>query len=217
MSLADLLSYTTIRTKTSNTFPAIQRGKVLLNMTNAVNALSGLAITPMFMDASYRKVLAASIREARAVFEAESIIPEADEKKDAFLLRWFVTFLLSPQWLFEMTFGRKLKGRGDGFTSMAQDLKAKRVPTEIDFLNGAIVKLGQRYGIPTPVNVRIIALVKEAEQRNSGCPCISGDNLVQLVAVDQHSNGNQSLVGIAAVIAAGIAAATAISGYNSRL
>lgn len=42
--------------------------------------------------------------------------------------------------------------------STAQDVRSKR-KTEIDFLNGAIVRLGKKYGIPTPYNTLITNLV----------------------------------------------------------
>ena len=47
--------------------------------------------------------------------------------------------------------------------STAQDMKAKRI-TEIDNLNGAVARLGDKYGIPTPYNHMITAMVKLIEQ-----------------------------------------------------
>jgi 2-dehydropantoate 2-reductase len=49
-------------------------------------------------------------------------------------------------------------------SSTAQDL-AKGKMTEIDFLNGYIVELGQRYGVPTPYNQSVYALVKMMESK----------------------------------------------------
>lgn len=43
------------------------------------------------------------------------------------------------------------------YCSMYQDIAAKRL-TEVDFINGAIVKLGRKHGIPTPVNEVIVNL-----------------------------------------------------------
>jgi 2-dehydropantoate 2-reductase len=45
---------------------------------------------------------------------------------------------------------------------MLQDVLAKR-QTEIDFMNGAIVKWGQETGIPTPLNKAVWQLVKGLE------------------------------------------------------
>lgn len=47
--------------------------------------------------------------------------------------------------------------------SMWQDLQSSRRQTEIDFMNGAVVKIGKELGIPTPVNTMLHALVKTAE------------------------------------------------------
>ena len=38
-------------------------------------------------------------------------------------------------------------------------------PTEIDFMNGAVVELGRRYGIDCPVNAALVALIKAMEAR----------------------------------------------------
>ena len=43
--------------------------------------------------------------------------------------------------------------------SMGQDVDARRL-TEIDTINGAIVRLGQENGVPTPVNFSLTALIK---------------------------------------------------------
>jgi 2-dehydropantoate 2-reductase len=48
--------------------------------------------------------------------------------------------------------------------SMLQDLVAGK-HTEIGALNGAIVRLGRRYGVKTPVNRRLLALIRGAERR----------------------------------------------------
>lgn len=50
--------------------------------------------------------------------------------------------------------------------SMLQDIQRNR-KTEIDALNGAIVKLGQRYGVKTPVNQIITALLQAKEEIQS--------------------------------------------------
>jgi len=49
-------------------------------------------------------------------------------------------------------------------SSTAQDL-ARGKMTEMDFLNGYIVELGKRYGVPTPYNESVYALVKMMESK----------------------------------------------------
>jgi 2-dehydropantoate 2-reductase len=46
---------------------------------------------------------------------------------------------------------------------MLQDVEAHR-PTEIDYLNGGIVRFGEEQGVATPLNRAIWSLVKGLEQ-----------------------------------------------------
>jgi 2-dehydropantoate 2-reductase len=49
-------------------------------------------------------------------------------------------------------------------SSTAQDL-ARRKPSEIDHLNGYVVRRGTAHGIPTPVNRTLHTLVRLMESR----------------------------------------------------
>lgn len=57
----------------------------------------------------------------------------------------------------------------DIHTSMYDDWKAKR-PTEIEYLNGYIVRMGRELGIPTPVNEALTAMVKTVTEREPSGP-----------------------------------------------
>lgn len=52
------------------------------------------------------------------------------------------------------------KTSGKHYPSMAQDMMIGKARTEIDFINGAIEKLGEKYGVPTPVNTTVARLVR---------------------------------------------------------
>jgi 2-dehydropantoate 2-reductase len=74
----------------------------------------------------------------------------------------------------------------DIHTSMYDDWKAGR-PTEIDYLNGYIVRIGRELGIPTPVNEALTAMIKtitEKEKSGSGIVRIDGA-VVQPVSLDR--------------------------------
>jgi 2-dehydropantoate 2-reductase len=47
---------------------------------------------------------------------------------------------------------------------------AREKPTEIEYLNGEIVRLGRELQVPTPLNERVVALVRRvaAERRYLG-------------------------------------------------
>jgi 2-dehydropantoate 2-reductase len=47
--------------------------------------------------------------------------------------------------------------------SMLQDVERGR-PTEIDAINGAVVREGQRLGVPTPYNEALLLLVRAREE-----------------------------------------------------
>jgi len=53
-------------------------------------------------------------------------------------------------------------GTGGNRSSMAVDISSGR-KSEIDFVNGVIVRLGSIHGVPTPVNQTLVALIKGLE------------------------------------------------------
>jgi len=57
---------------------------------------------------------------------------------------------------------KTVKAVGDNKNSMLQDIEAGR-KTEIDFLNGAVSRLGRELGVPTPENDRVTARIKALE------------------------------------------------------
>ncbi|MCX6557741.1 MAG: 2-dehydropantoate 2-reductase [Candidatus Aminicenantes bacterium] len=54
----------------------------------------------------------------------------------------------------------------DNITSMLQDFRRNK-PTEIDFINGAIVERGRKHGIAAPVNAFVVALIKALAARQA--------------------------------------------------
>jgi len=74
----------------------------------------------------------------------------------------------------------------DIHTSMYDDWKAGR-PTEIDFLNGYVAKVGREFGIPTPLNDLLTAVIKtitERDRTGPGVVRIDGA-VVQPVSLDR--------------------------------
>ncbi len=51
---------------------------------------------------------------------------------------------------------------GEGYSSMYQDRK-KKIRTEIDKINGAVVEQAKQYGVPTPYNSLIVDLIHAVE------------------------------------------------------
>lgn len=134
-------------------------GKLLLNLNNAVNALSGKTLLAELSERSYRRVLAASMREALAILSAAGIRPARLSPLPPALLPAFVA---APDFIFNNIGLRLQKVDAHARSSMADDFAAGR-PSEIDFLNGEIVRLARKLGRTAPVNAKLVELVKAAE------------------------------------------------------
>ncbi len=51
------------------------------------------------------------------------------------------------------------------YTSMYEDYRQGK-KTEVEYLNGDLVRRGRKNGVPTPVNEMLYALVKALEMKN---------------------------------------------------
>jgi 2-dehydropantoate 2-reductase len=141
-------------------FAAVQWGKLLLNLNNAVNALSGLALKSELSQRAYRRCLALLIDEALSVLRAAGIRPARIARVRPQLLP---VLLRLPDVIFKRVAAAMLKIDPEARSSMWQDLQAGHL-TEVDYLNGAIVRLAESLARDAPANRRITALVHAAEQ-----------------------------------------------------
>lgn len=134
----------------------VQWGKLLLNLNNPVNALSGLPLRAELMQRGYRQVFAALQREALAALEAAGIEPA---QVAAVTPRRMPLLLSLPDWLFHRVARRMLRIDPQARSSMADDLALGR-RTEVDALCGEVVRLARAQGTPAPLNQRIQALIE---------------------------------------------------------
>lgn len=139
--------------------PAVQRAKLLFNLNNAINALSGLPLREELARRDWRRCLALAQREALAVFAALGL-PVAT--LTPLPTRWLPALLALPDALFARIASRMLAIDPHARSSTWEDLRAGR-RTEVDALHGAIVDLAAKAARRAPVNARIAALVHAAE------------------------------------------------------
>lgn len=135
---------------------AVQWGKLLLNLNNPVNALSGLPLKRQLMDRDYRRVLAALQDEALSVMRAAGIRPARVGAAPPTLIP---TILRLPTWAFSRIAASMLSIDDRARSSMLDDIETGR-PTEIDDLCGAVVRLAEQAGTVAPRNNRMIELVR---------------------------------------------------------
>jgi 2-dehydropantoate 2-reductase len=119
--------------------------KVIFNAaTNPVGALTGLTHGRVCEDPALRSLVTGLVDEGKAVAAVQGIELDADPEK-------LIDHAARP----DVAYDHK--------ASMLQDVEAHR-ETEIDFLNGGIVRFGREHGVPTPLNQAILALVKGLER-----------------------------------------------------
>lgn len=136
-------------------------GKLVINLNNAVNALSGLPLAAQLADRDFRRAWSMAQREALALLKVAGIVPAPYNGRS---LRLLAHMLVLPDALFNML-NRRGTGRVDRHarSSMADDLAGGRL-TEVDYINGAVVALAMRLGRPAPVNECLVSLVHAAER-----------------------------------------------------
>ena len=118
--------------------------KVIFNAsTNPVGALTGLTHGRVCELPPLRRFVSRLVDEGKAVAAAQGIELDADPEA-------LIDHAARP----DVAYGHK--------ASMLQDVEARR-HTEIDYLNGGIVRFGDEHGVPTPLNRAVVALIKGME------------------------------------------------------
>jgi len=149
-------------------------GKLLINMNNAVNALSGKTLIDELQKRDYRRVFAACIEEGLALLRRAGIQPA---KVGPLQFPLLVHALRSPDLVFNNLFFRAWKIDPKARSSMSDDLAEGR-KTEVDYLNGELIRLAERLQMDAPVSRSIVELVHKAE---AGAPALSANALRKAV------------------------------------
>ncbi len=140
-AFVELFSHGRIAVRTDPDWLSRAWEKLCLNSAGAVSALT-LASTGPAWNAGLEAIVRALVTECAAVGRAEGAAI-ADEVIEAVVEK-----------------SRNARPSG-GINSMEADRLAGR-PMEIDARNGAIVRLGRKHGIPTPVNSLFVTLLRAA-------------------------------------------------------
>lgn len=154
---------------------AVMWTKLLMNMSNAVNALVGVPLKEGLAQRVYRKSLALCAEEALGILRLAGIKPARVGRVLPSLLPGVLRL---PNWLFKVLAASMLKIDPKARSSMWQDLDDRK-RTEIDYLNGEIVALAKERGTEAPVNAMMIELIRKAEEAGEGSPGIAPEALWQ--------------------------------------
>jgi 2-dehydropantoate 2-reductase len=119
--------------------------KLVVNVaTGAITAITGLTYGQLYSEPALKPTSLAAVAEAMAVARAGGINLTLTAPEQAWTL---AAKDLSP----------------DFMTSMLQSVRGGR-QTEIEVINGAVVRAGAGWGVPTPVNDTLVACVKGIER-----------------------------------------------------
>ena len=136
-------------------------GKLLINLANAICALTRTTFRDLFVLRALRRIYVAVLDEATGALNASRTPWHLPLAVPYGIYRWM---LLKggplPWWV-----AHYRNGVGEGaYPSMVADVRAGR-GTEVRELNGEIVALGERHGVAAPINRRLVELIE-----TSPCP-----------------------------------------------
>jgi 2-dehydropantoate 2-reductase len=143
-TIAETFTRAGLPTEVSTNIIGTMWDKLLINV--ATGALSGITRLPygdLYSIPEVRQCALAAVAEGVAVAKMLGVKLTSDKPEDA----WNLAAEGLP---------REFK------TSMLQSIE-KGTPTEIDFINGSVVRYGERAKVPTPVNRALVACVKGIE------------------------------------------------------
>ena len=144
----------------------MQWGKLLINLNNALNALSGAPLLEELSNREWRSLFADQIAEGLPALKAEGVKPRSAFPLPIAALPHVMRL---PTPLYRMVAGPSLKIDPQARSSMWEDLEQGR-NTEIGELQETIVALCEKHALPAPVNARVAALIRECEEKGGGSP-----------------------------------------------
>ncbi|WER48316.1 2-dehydropantoate 2-reductase [Cupriavidus sp. WKF15] len=144
-AIADAFNTAGLTTKVSDNIMGTMWDKLLVNVaTGAITGITGLTYGQLYEESVLKATSLAAVAEAMAAAQAAGVRLSMTDPEQAWVLA--------------------AEGLPAAFkTSMLQSLEKGSV-TEIDFINGSVVRWGQRHGVPTPVNTTLVACIKGVER-----------------------------------------------------
>ena len=142
-------------------FRGAQWTKLIINQVNALPAITGLSVQEVVAIRALRLIMTASMRENARIGMASRVHFEKLQGLDQRLVRLLA---ISPLWIGQVlpTLMSRRVGRVPNPGSTLQSIRRGQA-TEIDYLNGAVVRAAEAIGRSAPVNAALVSLVHEVE------------------------------------------------------
>jgi 2-dehydropantoate 2-reductase len=140
--VAELIRSSGLKAESFADLRPAQWSKLIFNATvNAVAALTGLPHDRHFAEDALGRLVHELVDEGKAVAAAARVTLGEDP--------W------------EMNVHATLRGHAH-YPSMLEDVRARR-PTEVELINGSLVRAAERHGVPVPLHTALYALVRAKE------------------------------------------------------
>jgi 2-dehydropantoate 2-reductase len=167
------LSVPGLNMRATTDIEGVQWGKLIVNLNNALNALSDIPLRQQLAQRAWRRLFADQMAEGLAAIKAEGIRPVSPTPIPP---SWMPPLLRLPDAIFGMLLGRTMKIDPAARSSMWEDLQRGR-HTEIDYLQGVITGIAHRRGLTAPLSRRIVELIKQAEVAGKGSPGLTPEQV----------------------------------------
>lgn len=154
--------------------------KLILNQVNAIPAVTGIPMQEVSKNRKLVKLQILLTREGLRVIEKSGAKPCSLPGAPISIIKFMINLpLIFSLPLFAMQ--SKVLGSIPIPGSTLQSIKRGRT-TEIDYLNGEIINLGEKLGIPTPYNSAIVSLVHKIAKSKK---FLSADELIDIIFTDK--------------------------------
>jgi len=150
-AVADEFNRANLLTMVSDDIMAVMWDRLLINVaTGALSAITRLTYGGLYRVPELEACATAAVAEGIAVATAAGVRLSSEDPRQA----WIKAAQASPP---------------EFKASMLQSLENNPV-TEVDFINGSVIRTGEKYGVPTPVNQTLVACIKGIEFSNTAYP-----------------------------------------------
>ena len=153
-----------------------QWAKMIVNLNNGLNTLTGGTLRAGLSQRDYRRVLAICVEESLEVAQQCGVSVGTFNGRSPMAL---LKTLRLPDFAYRLVMNLVVKIDTKARSSMLDDLEAGRV-SEVDYLQGEIVKQAQNLGIEAPHNEAILKAVHQAFLDGES-PKMTGVELVALL------------------------------------
>jgi 2-dehydropantoate 2-reductase len=149
-------------------FAGAQWTKLVVNQVNALPAITGLSVQEVAANRDLLRILTSSMLETVRIGQASGVRFETLQGVSANRLVMFTRLPIGLAETLPLRIVARM-GRTPNPGSTLQSIRRGQ-RTEIDYLNGAVVRAAALLGLSAPVNAKLVALVHEVEQAGEFVP-----------------------------------------------